>query len=137
MAKNILITGGSSGIGEGLARYFHAKGWSVLITGRNTDRLNSLAASLPGLNTITYDSLEKDAEAGILEFIIEKWSGKLDVLINNAGHVALTPITTIARNALEEMYKVHLIAPSMLTSGCIDFLKKQRDRSSISAAVTA
>jgi len=126
MDKNILITGGSSGIGEGLARHFHSKGWNVLITGRNTARLAEVAAALPGIHTINYDSLQKGQENAIFEFIDHEWSGKLDVLINNAGHVAITPITDINRNDLEDMYQVHLIAPSILTSGCVKFLKEAK-----------
>jgi len=108
MQKNILITGGSSGIGEGLARHFYNKGWGVLITGRNTERLSKLANEMPGLHVLEYDSLKEDQEQPLIQFIRQTWNGKLDVLVNNAGHVALTPI--------------HLIAPSLLASGCIEFL---------------
>ena len=122
MQKNILITGGSSGIGEGLARHFYNKGWGVLITGRNTDRLSKLAGEMPGLHILEYDSLKEDQEKPLLRFIRQTWNGRLDVLVNNAGHVALTPIQDINRTELEAMYKTHLIAPSLLTSGCIEFL---------------
>jgi NAD(P)-dependent dehydrogenase (short-subunit alcohol dehydrogenase family) len=126
MNKNILITGGSSGIGEGLARHFYNQGWNVLITGRNTTKLAALKAEMPGLHTIIYDSLKQEEEKNITEFIAQKWEGRLDVLINNAGHVALTPINGISRTDLEEMYQVHLISPSLLTSGCIEFLKSTK-----------
>ncbi|MDN3551514.1 SDR family NAD(P)-dependent oxidoreductase [Mucilaginibacter aquaedulcis] len=122
MQKNILITGGSSGIGEGLARYFYNKGWGVLITGRNTERLHKLANEMPGIHALEYDSLKADQEKPLLNFIRQTWNGRLDVLVNNAGHVALTPIQNINPAELEDMYKTHLIAPSLLTSGCIEFL---------------
>ncbi|SFD04458.1 NAD(P)-dependent dehydrogenase, short-chain alcohol dehydrogenase family [Chitinophaga sp. CF118] len=122
MKKNILITGGSSGIGEGLARHFYNKGWAVMITGRNTERLSNLASEMPGLQAFEYDSLKEDQEAPLVQFIREHWKGKLDVLVNNAGHVALTPIKGISRKTLEEMYTTHLIAPSLLTAGCLEFL---------------
>lgn len=122
MQKNIVITGGSSGIGEGLAKHFYDKGWQVLITGRNTAKLSKLAADLPGLYTIVYDSLKDGQESAVIDFIKEEWNGKLDVLVNNAGHVALTPLPEISRDQLEEMYRVHLIAPSLLTAGCVPFL---------------
>lgn len=122
MQKNITITGGSSGIGEGLARHFYNKGWQVLITGRNTSKLSKLAAELPGLYTVVYDSLKENQESIVIDFIKDEWNGKLDVLVNNAGHVALTPLPEISRDQLEEMYQVHLIAPSLLTGGCVPFL---------------
>ncbi len=126
MQKNIIITGGSSGIGEGLARHFYDKGWQVLITGRSSERLAALARELPGLNTIHYDSLKAGEEKAIFNFVENNWNGKLDVLVNNAGHVAITPIEGITQSTLEDMYRVHLIAPSLLSSGCIRFLKETK-----------
>jgi len=126
MKKNILITGGSSGIGEGLARYFHGKGWRVLITGRNVERLAALKKELAELNTVEYDSLKEGEEQGIVDFIRNEWNGKLDVLVNNAGHVALTPLEGLHKESLEEMYRVHLIAPTVLTASCLDFLKNTK-----------
>ena len=123
MQKNILITGGSSGIGEALAKHFFEKGWQVLITGRNTEKLAKLANLMPGLHIIEYDSLKQNQEEKIFNFINEKWDGRLDVLVNNAGHVELTPLGEMRRSSLEAMYQTHLIAPSLLTSGCLNFLK--------------
>jgi len=123
MKKNILITGGSSGIGEALAKHFYNKGWNVLITGRNVEKLENIANLLPGLHTIAYDSLKLDQEKEIVTFIAKNWQGKLDVLVNNAGHVELTPVHEMNRESLEAMYQTHLIAPSLLTAGCVEFLK--------------
>ncbi len=126
MKKSILITGGSSGIGEGLARHFYAKGWRVLITGRNQKRLSALKNELPGLYTAEYDSLQEGQEQQFIEFIQDEWAGRLDVLVNNAGHVALTPLEGVHKTVLEAMYRVHLIAPTMLTSVCLPFLAKTK-----------
>ena len=48
--QTILIIGVTSGIGEGLARRFHAQGKKVIITGRRQDRLDALTHELPGLS---------------------------------------------------------------------------------------
>lgn len=122
MEKKILITGGSSGIGEGLARHFYNKEWQVLVTGRNTEKLSKLADEMPGLHVLQYDSQQENQEEKLIQFVSREWGGKLDVLVNNAGHVELTPIKGITKTSLESMYRTHLIAPSLLTSGCIDFL---------------
>jgi len=126
MQKNILITGGSSGIGEGIARHFYAKGWQVLITGRNTTRLANLAHELPGLHTLEYDSLKDNQENHIFQFIKDNWDGRLDVLVNNAGHVAISPLQALNRETMEEMYRVTLIGPSLLTGGCVPFLSQTK-----------
>ena len=122
MKNKILITVGSSGIGEGLARHYHKKGWEVLITGRNTAKLAALAGELQGIHTVTYDSLKEHQEAQIFQFIKSEWNGRLDVLVNNAGHVELTPLQDITSRQMENMYRAHLVAPSLLTAGCIPFL---------------
>ena len=65
MNNKILITGGSSGIGYGIAEYFYAKGWDVLITGRNKDKLNSAKRSMPNVQVLEYNSSNEDQLAGI------------------------------------------------------------------------
>lgn len=122
MKKSILITGGTSGIGEGIARYFYSAGWQVLITGRNKEKLAALSNAMPGLNALEYDTLIEGDELKILQFIRSNWDGKLDVLVNNAGHVELTPLKQIRSKSMLDMYRTHVIAPSLLSSGCIDFL---------------
>ncbi|KAL9010997.1 MAG: hypothetical protein Q9173_004125 [Seirophora scorigena] len=52
----ILIVGGTSGIGEGIARRFHATGKKVIVTGRRQDRLDALEKELPGLSTQRMDT---------------------------------------------------------------------------------
>ncbi|KAI4095734.1 MAG: hypothetical protein LQ344_001451 [Seirophora lacunosa] len=52
----ILIVGGTSGIGEGIARRFHALGKTVIVTGRRQDRLDALEKELPGLSTQRMDT---------------------------------------------------------------------------------
>ncbi|OOQ57851.1 SDR family NAD(P)-dependent oxidoreductase [Mucilaginibacter pedocola] len=122
----VLITGGSSGIGKGLAENFHEKGWDVLVTGRDVNKLAQLANDLQGIRTLVYDSSVADDEIKIVEFIRNVWENKLDILVNNAGHVALTPFGNLKRETLENMYRVHLTAPSLLTAGCLDALKNNK-----------
>ncbi|KAL8836582.1 MAG: hypothetical protein Q9176_006219 [Flavoplaca citrina] len=54
--QTILIIGATSGIGEGLARRFHAQGKKVIITGRRQDRLDALTHELPGLSAHQMDT---------------------------------------------------------------------------------
>lgn len=50
--RTILIVGATSGIGEALARQYHAKGKQVIVSGRRLERLHTLADELPGLGTV-------------------------------------------------------------------------------------
>ena len=125
MQKHIIITGGSSGIGLGIAEHFHKKGWQVLITGRNTKKLEQTKTQMPGIHTLEYDSL-KDSDQRIIDFIIDKWDGCLDILVNNAGHVELGSLKELTSASMQNMYKSHLIGPALLASHCIDFLSKSK-----------
>ena len=83
-AAEVLITGGSEGIGKGLARHFLGAGARVLITGRNDDRLRRAAADLPGVLTFRSDIgvvSEREALAAQLQEALPK----LNVVIQNAG----------------------------------------------------
>tara|TARA_R110002051_G_scaffold314666_1_gene391967 strand:- start:21303 stop:22043 length:741 start_codon:yes stop_codon:yes gene_type:complete len=122
MKNKILITGGSSGIGYGIAKHFLAKGWDVLITGRNKEKLKTVKHALPSIHTLEYDSLKEDHMQLIVTFIKSTWNGKLDVLVNSAGHVELGKLKDITKTSLLAMYQAHLVGPSLLTSKCLDFL---------------
>ena len=80
----VLITGGTQGIGLGLAQRFLAAGSSVIVTGRNVGRIEQLTQSSPGLHGWVSDiSRPEDREA--LAAHIEREFPSLNVVINNAG----------------------------------------------------
>ena len=126
MTQNILITGGSSGIGKGIAFYFYSHGWQVLITGRDQKKLDEVKKEMPRIHTVLYDNLKDNDELGILKSIKDNLGGRLDILVNNAGHVELGTIEDISQKSMEDMYKSHLISPSLLTSACLPFLTKTK-----------
>jgi len=82
--RTILITGGGSGIGGGLAEAFHKLGNKVIITGRREKTLRDFAAKFPGMEAFSMD-VAKDADVQRLyDVVAEKFPG-LDTLVNNAG----------------------------------------------------
>jgi uncharacterized oxidoreductase len=81
---HVLITGGSQGIGLGLATRYLAQGATVLITGRSPDRLATAAAEHPGLRTFVNDIGHHD-EREALTAHVRATMPEIDVLINNAG----------------------------------------------------
>ena len=86
--KIALITGATSGIGQACAERFAKGGYSVIITGRNEDRLNAIAATLRDnghdVLTLSFDVRDRDAAAKAIAAIPQEWRD-IDVLINNAG----------------------------------------------------
>ena len=84
MTKTVLITGGTSGIGLALAARYLRDGNTVIICGRNAEKLDNTAKSHPGLQTILADiSLEED-RIRLFETMKKEYP-MLNVLINNAG----------------------------------------------------
>jgi uncharacterized oxidoreductase len=81
---NILITGGSEGIGRGLAARFLAVGSTVLVTGRSAEKLERVARDLPGLRVFVNDMSNPSGRERLAEHVC-KTLPQLNVLINNAG----------------------------------------------------
>ncbi|MFI6347366.1 SDR family NAD(P)-dependent oxidoreductase [Streptomyces sp. NPDC050560] len=82
--RAVLITGGSSGIGLGLAERHLAAGHRVLITGRSPDRLAAAADRLPGVETLTNDIATAEGRQQLADHV-GRAMPELDVLVNNAG----------------------------------------------------
>ncbi|MDD3687171.1 MAG: SDR family oxidoreductase, partial [Bacteroidales bacterium] len=81
--KTILITGATSGIGEAAVNLFQSKGWKVIATGRNKERLDEIAKS--GAETYKLD-ITNQQEINNLVTSITAAGKKIDVLLNNAGY---------------------------------------------------
>lgn len=88
MKKIALITGATSGIGEACARKFGEGGYDLILTGRNTKKLEQLKAELEAdgveVKTLVYDVRDSDACVNAVNSLDGKWKN-IDVLINNAG----------------------------------------------------
>ncbi|MDB5279972.1 MAG: NAD(P)-dependent oxidoreductase [Ferruginibacter sp.] len=92
MNKIVLITGATSGIGEACARKFASAGYSLIITGRRTERLEKLKASLETeypteVISLTFDVQDRLAVNEAIEGLSAPWK-QIDILINNAGLAA-------------------------------------------------
>ena len=82
--KTILITGGASGIGLELARQLLPRGNTVLITGRDREKLEAARQALPGLHIFQSDVSDPAAIAALHAEVVARFPA-LDTLINNAG----------------------------------------------------
>lgn len=110
-SKIILITGASSGIGEGAARLLAAQGHRLVIGARRTDRLVELTESLQEAGgTVRFRELDvtsaKDV-AAFAQFALDTF-GRIDVLINNAGVMPLSPLNALKVDEWNRMIDVNI-----------------------------
>jgi meso-butanediol dehydrogenase/(S,S)-butanediol dehydrogenase/diacetyl reductase len=92
----VLVTGGGSGIGQGVARAFLDNGATVAVVGRRTERLEETLAGYDGSRTlaVTADVSDPAEAAGVVDTVVERF-GRLDVFVNNAATYSAQPFAEL------------------------------------------
>ena len=130
--KRALVTGSSSGIGAGIAKTLAAEGVSVVVHGRNAERVSSVADELGRSGgraaTAVGDLATEDGAADVAKTAASAFGG-IDILVNNAGGSSESGVqswfalpvsewgVTYQRNVLSAGYLIHALAPSMKENG--------------------
>jgi NADP-dependent 3-hydroxy acid dehydrogenase YdfG len=109
--KTVLVTGASSGIGEATARLLGAAGARVVIGARRLDRLEALSRDIrAGGGTVEFQPLDvtdMDDMARFAGFALERF-GRIDVLVNNAGVMPLSPMASLKIDEWNRMIDVNI-----------------------------
>jgi NADP-dependent 3-hydroxy acid dehydrogenase YdfG len=109
--KVILLTGASSGIGEATARYLASQGHSLIMGARRTDRLKTLTDSIRAEGgTVAYQALDVtdlNNMQAFADFAINT-HGRIDVIINNAGVMPLSPLAALKVDEWNHMIDVNI-----------------------------
>lgn len=111
MSKVILLTGASSGIGEATARLLSKQGHRLVIGARRTERLAALADDLRSEgNSVEYRPLDVTRSENVKAFADAALAlyGRIDVIINNAGVMPLSPLAALKVDEWDRMIDVNI-----------------------------
>ncbi|MFP5234371.1 MAG: SDR family oxidoreductase [Acidobacteriota bacterium] len=124
--NTILITGGGSGIGRGLAEALQSAGNQVIIAGRRQKALDDTTSANPGMQSIQLDIENAQSIERFAADVLQRFP-KLNVLINNAGIMRAENLKAEPVNLTdaEAIITTNLLGPIRLTAALLPHLKKQ------------
>ena len=123
--NTILITGGGSGIGRGLAEALHKRGNQIIIAGRRKANLTEVASANPGMKWIELNIEDPASISTVAKKLIAEYP-KLNVLINNAGIMQVDDVSgEVDDKLIASTITTNLMGPIRLTGALIEHLKKQ------------
>ncbi|WP_254472709.1 3-oxoacyl-[acyl-carrier-protein] reductase [Bartonella sp. B1098] len=124
--RKALVTGASGGIGEAIARCFHARGAIVGLHGTREDKLKELAAEL-GQNVFVFPAnLSERQSIKQLAEVTEKEMNGVDILVNNAGITRDGLFVRMQDKDWDDVLEVNLTAASLLTRELIHSMMRRR-----------
>jgi 3-oxoacyl-[acyl-carrier protein] reductase len=115
MKKNIVVTGGSRGIGLSTAKIFKSAGHSVWVLSRSNPEVE-------GINWLSCDLSDYDSVQLAVSRLREAVSS-VDILINNSGYLVNAPFEKISKDELEHSYKVNVFGPFWLIQAMLPLLR--------------
>ncbi len=124
--RKALVTGASGGIGEAIARCFHARGAIVGLHGTREDKLKEVAAEL-GQNVFVFPAnLSERQSIKQLAEVAEKEMDGVDILVNNAGITRDGLFVRMQDKDWDDVLEVNLTAASLLTRELVHFMMRRR-----------
>ena len=134
MAKTVLITGASSGIGRASAEAFLADDWSVWATAREESNIEDLEED--GYKTAELDVTNPRECERVVEALIES-EGRLDCLINNAGYAQFGPVEDVSTADLHDQFDVNLYGPHRLIREALPHMRARENGTIVNVSSVA
>ncbi len=119
MSKVVLITGGSSGIGKSIGEFLSEKGFTVFGTSRNPENYTDSKFELVQLDVSKLETIHHAVQT-----VIQK-TGRLDVLINNAGAGITGPVEEIPMEEIKRNFETNFFGPINVIKSVLPQMRKQ------------
>ena len=120
MSKVVLITGGSSGIGKSIGEFLHHQGFTVYGTSRNPEKITNSVFPLVSLDV--RDS--KSIHLAVAKIIQE--TGRLDIVINNAGVGIAGPLEEIPMEEIKNNFETNFFGPIEVMKAVLPQMRSQQ-----------
>lgn len=127
--KVVVITGASSGLGEATARHLAARGARVVLGARRSDRIASLAEELNAAGhkalAIATDVSDAAQVKSLVDGAVQQF-GRVDVMLNNAGLMPLSPLERLKIDEWNQMIDVNLKGVLYGIAAALPYMKEQK-----------
>ncbi|WP_435195753.1 SDR family oxidoreductase [Natronomonas sp. EA1] len=134
MNRTVLATGCSSGIGRATAEVFLDEEWTVYATARDTDDIADLDEKGAVVAELDVTD-EKQCKTVVNEAVAE--TGRLDVLVNNAGYGQHGPLEDLRTKHLHEQFDVNVYGPHRLTRAALPHMREAEEGTIINVSSVA
>lgn len=138
--KVVVITGGSSGLGEATARHLATKGAKVFIGARRAEKLDAIVAEIRQAGgeaaCLGVDVTKRSEVEAFVQAALQKY-GRLDVLVNNAGLMALAPMTRALVDEWDRMIDINIKGLLYGVAAVLPIFAQQKDGHIINVASIA
>ncbi len=128
--RKVILTGAAGGVGREITKLLCQYGASIVITSKNQKALNDLRQSInypAQIFPIAYDFNNLSKIDNFIKKSLAYLDGEVDVLINNAGIGYHSKIENIVLSELEEVFRVNSLAPIILTSKLLSYLRNSKN----------
>lgn len=138
--KVVVITGGSSGLGEATARYLAEKGAKIVLGARRLNKLEVIADEIRksggAIEVLKTDVTKANDVKALVKMAIDSF-GKIDVMINNAGIMPLAPLAALKVDEWDSMIDVNIKGVLYGIAAALPEFQKQKSGHFINLASVA
>jgi NAD(P)-dependent dehydrogenase (short-subunit alcohol dehydrogenase family) len=122
--KVVLITGASSGVGAAAARAFDREGAKVALAARRKNKLEEVARSLKDPLILPTDMQDPVEAVNMVQATVAHF-GRIDILINNAASIIVSPAESVTAEDMLKAFSTNLVGPMLATQKAASYMRLQ------------